>query len=515
MKTLATTFKTLLLTLISFNIINAQNVGVATNSPDAPFHVASSGQVLTPGGLMLLGSRAEVHLELDFNRIQSLSTVNANPTSLHIQPDGGDVGIGTDNPFSRLHVAGTTDQFLTLHKTNAGSGQVGIDLLRSSEFSATDWRIVNDGGTLEFLDATNNFTGAADLNMIITQSGNVGLGTDSPSSHLHVAGDADQFIKVHRTTGGAGMAGIDLLRDTEFSGTDWRIVNDGGKLQFLDAGNNFTGAADLNMTINQGGNVGIGIENAHSKLHVNGTEGVGETGDGFFQVGNPSGLHLRFDGNEILARNNDSPSLLYFQYWSGSLSLCYDDSGRVGIGTSNPVAKVQITDGDDVNLGSGGELVLGETTTTNLAMDGNEIQARNNGSAAPLYIQAGGGDVLFSPSENGQVGIGITSAANMPDNDYLLAVDGKIIVEEVRVEVSGSWPDYVFNNDYALTPLNILENEIKEKGHLPGIPSAEEVEANGFDLGDMQKRMMEKVEELTLYVIELKKEIEALKKERN
>ena len=116
MKTLATTFKTLLFTFLTLNIVIAQNVGVATNSPDAPFHVASGGQVLTPGGLMLLGYRSELHLELDFNRIQSLSTVNAIPTSLHIQPDGGDVGIGTDSPFSRLHIAGNTDQFLTLHR---------------------------------------------------------------------------------------------------------------------------------------------------------------------------------------------------------------------------------------------------------------------------------------------------------------------------------------------------------------------------------------------------------------
>ncbi|MFT4536661.1 MAG: hypothetical protein ACI9P5_004037 [Saprospiraceae bacterium] len=434
MKTLVTVFYTLLFTFITLSIINAQNnVGVATTSPDAPFHVSSSGQVLTPGGLMLLGDRSELHLELDFNRIQSLATAQANPTALLLQPDGGNIGIGISNPLSHLHISGISDQLLTLHKTSIGGGKVGID----------------------------------------------------------------------------------LLRDNEFGGTDWRIVNDGGKLQFLDATNNFTGAADLNMTINQGGNVGIGIENANSKLHVVGTEAVGETGDGFFQVGDPSGQHLRFDGNEILARNNDSPSMLYFQYWSGNLSLCQNDLGRVGIGTASPTAKLHITDGGDVSLAGGGELVLGSSSSTNIAMDGNEIQARNNGLASPMYIQAGGGDVLLTPYENGQVGIGITSAANMPSDDYLLAVDGKIISEEVRAEVSGSWPDYVFKDDYKLTPLNILEQEIKEKGHLPNIPSAEEVEQNGFELGDMQKRMMEKVEELTLYVIELKKEIEALKKVEN
>jgi hypothetical protein len=512
MKKLITAFQIILIVIFYASFAQAQNVGVATTSPDAPFHVSSSGQVLTPGGLMLLGNRSEAHLELDFNRLQSLFSVNATPLSLLLQPDGGNIGIGTSNPISHLHISGSSDQLLTLQRTNIGAGMVGIDLLRANEFSGTDWRIVNDGGTFQILDAVDNFAGAGDVNMTITQSGNVGMGTDNPGSHLHVAGNDDQIVKVHRTTGGAGMSGIDFLRDGEFSATDWRIVNDGGKLEFRDAINNFTGASDLNMMISAGGNVGIGTDSPNSKLHVDGTEAVGETGDGFFQVGNPSGYHLRFDGNEILARNNDAPSTLYFQYWSGNLSLCQNDDGRVGIGSSLPAAKLHITDGDDVSLAGGGELVLGMTNTANIAMDGNEIQARNNGAASPLFIQAGGGDVLLAPFENGQIGIGITSSANMPSDDYLLAVDGKIISEEVRVEVSGAWPDYVFKNDYALTPLEVLESQIKEKGHLPGIPSASEVEANGFELGDMQKRMMEKVEELTLYIIELKKEIDALKK---
>ena len=519
MKILVTIFKTLIFTFITINIIAQNNVGVATNSPDAPFHVSSPGQVLTPGGLMLLGDRSELHLELDFNRIQSFSTVLANPTSLLLQPDGGNVGIGTSTPTSHLYVAGIADQFLTLHRTPAVGGAIGIDLLRGNELNSTDWRIVNDGdGSLQFLDAIDNFTGPPDLNMTITSSGDVGIGIKVPSSRLHVAGSADQFVTVHRTTGGtgSGQSGIDLLRNNDSSDTDWRIVNDGGKLRFRDATNNFTGVSDLNMTIDQGGYVGIGIDNPHSKLHVDGTELVGESSEGLFQVGPPTGLHLRFDNNEILARNGDLPSPLFLQYWSGNLSLCYNDLGRVGIGTIAPTAKLQITDGDDVTLAGGGELVLGASTSTNMAIDGNEIQARNNGSASPLYIQAGGGDLLLIPSENGQIGIGVSTVNNLPDDsDYLLAVDGKIVSEEVRVDMSGMWPDYVFKNDYKLTPLHILEIEIKEVGHLPGIPSAKEVEENGIELGDMQRRMMEKVEELTLYVIELKKEIEVLKKERN
>ena len=421
------------------------------------------------------------------------------------------VGIGTVTPDQDLEVEGSGDQFISIHSLDAGSSKAGIELLRSTEFSATDWRIVNDGGTLNFLDAINNFTATADLNMTLTQGGNLGLGTDTPLSHLHIAGATDQLLKIHRTTSGSGLAGIDLLRDTEFSATDWRIVNDGGVLKFLDAINNFTGAADLNMTLTVGGNVGIGIESPEARLHVIGTELVNETGDGYFQIGNPNGLHLRFDNNEILARTSDSPSSLFLQYWSGNLLLCDNNAGRVGVGTSSPQAKLHITDGADVSLSSGGELVLGSTSGTNLAMDGNELQARNNDAASTLFIQASGGDVLLTPNETGQVGIGVSASVNMPSDDYLLAVDGKIISEEVRVEISGAWPDYVFDNNYALPSLEELEVQIHTQGHLPGLPSAKQVKEEGILLGEMQRVMLEKIEELTLYVIALQKEIDACK----
>ena len=181
---------------------------------------------------------------------------------------------------------------------------------------------------------------------------------------------------------------------------------------------------------------------------------------------------------------------------------------------SQVTAKLHITDGTDVTLASGGELVLGPTTGANIAMDGNEIQTRSNGAVSSLFMQSEGGDVLLIPNEMGQVGIGVTSAANMPSNDYLLAVDGKIISEEVRVEVSGSWPDYVFDKNYVLTPLYELEDHIATHGHLPGIPTASQVEADGILLGEMQRALLEKVEELTLHVIALQKEIDQLKSEK-
>ena len=87
-----------------------------------------------------------------------------------------------------------------------------------------------------------------------------------------------------------------------------------------------------------------------------------------------------------------------------------------------------------------------------------------------------------------------------------LSVNGKIRAHEIKVE-TGNWPDYVFAKDYQLPGLKETELHIKANGHLPGIPSAEEVKNNGIDLGDINARLLQKIEELTLHVIELNKTV--------
>jgi hypothetical protein len=104
---------------------------------------------------------------------------------------------------------------------------------------------------------------------------------------------------------------------------------------------------------------------------------------------------------------------------------------------------------------------------------------------------------------SGQVCIG----TEIPALNYKLSVDGDIICEEVYVLDSGDWPDWVFDEGYELMSLQELENSIREYNHLPGLPPASEVEENGFELGDMQKRVLQKVEELTLYTIEQGKQL--------
>ncbi len=144
------------------------------------------------------------------------------------------------------------------------------------------------------------------------------------------------------------------------------------------------------------------------------------------------------------------------------------------------------------------------------------------GTRVGVYGNATGGETNWasyfvgSNYMSGDLRIGTTAAAT----GYALSVNGKIACEEVLVQDMTSWPDYVFKEDYNLMSLDNLEQSIKKLGHLPGLPSAQEVESNGLHIGNMQKMVVEKVEELTLYTIEqgkmlneLKKELETLKAE--
>ncbi len=85
--------------------------------------------------------------------------------------------------------------------------------------------------------------------------------------------------------------------------------------------------------------------------------------------------------------------------------------------------------------------------------------------------------------------------------------------EELKVQLRASWPDYVFSPNYRLNDLYELEKFIQSNNHLPNIPAAAEIEKNGLETGEMQRLMMEKIEELTLYIIDLKKELDSLKKQ--
>ena len=99
--------------------------------------------------------------------------------------------------------------------------------------------------------------------------------------------------------------------------------------------------------------------------------------------------------------------------------------------------------------------------------------------------------------------------------NHVASVDGKITGEELRIRNSVNWPDYVFSEEYNLMSLDVLESSINQNGHLPGVPPASVVKEEGIMVGDMQKVMMEKIEELTLYIIDINKENKELRQQLN
>ena len=93
------------------------------------------------------------------------------------------------------------------------------------------------------------------------------------------------------------------------------------------------------------------------------------------------------------------------------------------------------------------------------------------------------------------------------------ALEAKLFVKKCAWNSKSAWPDYVFSKNYSLMKLDDLEKYISQNNHLPGMPSSCEVEENGHHLGKVQTSLVEKTEENTLYILQLKKEIEDLKKE--
>ena len=145
-------------------------------------------------------------------------------------------------------------------------------------------------------------------------------------------------------------------------------------------------------------------------------------------------------------------------------------------------------------------------TVTALDASGNESVASNILPITTNATSGGGSGNWTLNNQNvyyntGNVGIGTTTP------DEKLAVNGNIHAKEVRVDLSG-WPDYVFTKTHDLRTLKQVAEYIKNKGHLPNIPSAKEVEENGILLGDMNARLLEKIEELTLYVLQHQKLID-------
>lgn len=248
---------------------------------------------------------------------------------------------------------------------------------------------------------------------------------------------------------------------------------------------------------NRTGKIGIGnITSPSAKLHIKSdSSGENENADIMLETSASSqyaAIYFKTTDNYIRMRNTAG-----LEFNAPRFNF---QTGKVGIGNvTSPSAKLHIK----ADNGERADLMLEATGTSAIYFKNTNNSISLTGNI--MTLSASG----FSYT-NGNVAIG-----TMPNNDYKLAVKGVIRSEEVVVELMTSWPDYVFASDYSLPKLKEVKAFVNENGHLPGLPNASQVSEEGLGLGDINAKLLEKIEELTLYIIEQEERIQKLEEKLN
>ncbi len=279
-------------------------------------------------------------------------------------------------------------------------------------------------------------------------------------------------------------------------------------------------------TFPSSGNAGIGTTSPATALQVLGTTSTTLTIGGTTNSAADANIFLRTGTAKnawmLAAQNNAinvfeiTPSTSEGGTTFTTPAFAIMQSGKVGVGTTSPIttfhvlgpSSTTVTVGGTTSSAADANIFLRTGSTKYAWMIGAQNNANNVFEITPSTTT--GGSTFNTPAlsvlQSGNVGIGIISPSEK------LSVNGNISAKKIIATQTG-WSDYVFNDDYKLRSLKEVESFIKKNKHLPEVPSAKEVEEKGISVGDNQALLLKKIEELTLYMIELKKETLALKKE--
>jgi hypothetical protein len=404
-----------------------------------------------------------------------------NKGNTYINPQGGRVGVGTTDPATTFEVRQSISGWTMNSRVNAASvGEINGFKFYSGYIGDDKWAGIASIAESEHSNKTGLalYSGMTER-LRISGDGNVGIGTLQPLSKLHIAGD--EFITIGNYDASNGVKGIQFtgFRDVKpnyFGASieavpEWGCCNGYPSAGFAGIKNielNFNvhlnvDDADSKMTamsIRSNGNVGIGTSNPTELFNVNGNAQLGRLrlGNAVFSVNSRNSINSFNSGQD--------PNLL-----TGWIAADFGGSDNA-------------SDRLVIGSGFGGRTIIG-THNYNLTQ--------------------WGGDLIINPNGS-KVGIGTFEPKEM------LSVNGKISAVEIKVNGVGA-PDYVFEEGYKVVRLDEVESYIKANKHLPEMPSAKEFERDGMAVGEMNKLLLKKIEELTLYLIEQKRDIDQIKQD--
>lgn len=321
----------------------------------------------------------------------------------------------------------------------------------------------------------------------LPSSGNVGIGTTTPEVNLHVVGRVKIADSRNNTFIGGGNTSLTANTNPEHGRRNIAIGN-------LASPNLSTGSSNVSVGYEAGVNLTTGNNNFSfgSGSLFNTTTGDGNVAIGTVAMFNnvTGGENVGIGQGALNNANGYHNTAIGF----GAAPLLTDGIYNTFIG--NRAGDSILTGNSNTIIGSRVKLI-----------EKGIISAQSKTLSNTVIIADGDGDIRFYSNAAGNVGIGTTTPGA-----YKLAVKGDAIFTKVKVTpTAATWPDYVFHNDYHLPSLKEVETFIKINKHLPGVPSAAEIEKEGLDVGGNQVTLLKKIEELTLYIIDIKKELDGQK----